>query len=83
LKTCRCRATSFEKRIYRAAMASSKSHRAALVYKNKLPRRIFQKPAVATMFFKNVFRISLLRLYWTENIGASSSDSFSLRVFHL
>jgi hypothetical protein len=37
LKTCRCRATAFEKRSYRAAM----------VYKNKLP------PRCRDDFFKN------------------------------
>jgi hypothetical protein len=52
-----------------------------------LPRRdgILKKShrAAATMVYKKVFRISLLRLYWTGNIGTSPSDSFSFRVFHL
>jgi hypothetical protein len=41
------------------------------------------KLAAAVMVFKKMFQISLLRLYWTTNIGTRPSDSFSLRVLHL
>jgi hypothetical protein len=45
--------------------------------------KTYRYRAIAAMVFKNFFRISLLRLYWTENIGTNPSDSFSFRVFHL
>jgi hypothetical protein len=45
--------------------------------------KTYRYRAAAAIVFKKVFRISLLRLYWTGNIGTSPSDSFSLRVFRL
>jgi hypothetical protein len=55
--------------------------------RKKLPHRCHNamayKLAAAAMVFKNMFQISLPRLYWIRNIGARPSDSFSLRVFHL
>jgi hypothetical protein len=59
----------------------------ATAYKKILPRRyrdaMAYKLAAAAMVFKKMFQISLLRLYWTRNLGIRPSDSFSLRVFHL
>jgi hypothetical protein len=84
LKTCRCRTAVFEKRSYRAVAAprwfikiSCRPAAATIFSKN------YRYRAAAAMVFKIFFRISLLRLYWTGNIGTSPSDSFSLRVFHL
>jgi hypothetical protein len=45
--------------------------------------KTYRYRAAAAMVFKKFFRISLLRLYRTGNIGTSPLDSCSLRIFHL
>jgi hypothetical protein len=54
-----------------------------LTYTPEMPIAVENLPLSRRDGFQNVFRISLMRLYWTGNIGTSPSDSFSLSVFHL
>ncbi len=73
LKSCRCRAVTLEKKATATRRLIKNPCRDAMAY----------KLAAAAMVFKKMFQVSLPRRYWTSYTGTKSSDSFSLKVFHL